>query len=869
MMSGKGNSVYGRGVLLMKSVLVFFAAIVIAQVAVAQRLSEDVDLRLWYTKPAVAWEEALPLGNGKTGAMVFGGVRSERFQLNDNTLWSGFPDPGNNPNGVKYLPLVRKAVEDGDYSLAAQYWKKMQGPYSARYLSMGNLLIDFFHDDQTFTNYSRSLNLNTAIASVRYELHGVTFNRETFISHPDNVMIVRLTASRKESISINAWLTSKLNYTAAPVSDNELVLEGKAPMYVANRDSEPLQIVYDKRDQGEGMKFIIRAKIKIEGGTISRTDSSLLISKADAVIIYLTEGTSFNGYNKSPGLAGRDPDEIASVAMRAAVKKRYEELRSSHLADYQQLFHRVKLDLGKDPEALKLPTDQRMLRLNNGSSDNQLQTLYYQFGRYLLIACSRPGSPPANLQGMWNDHVQPPWGSNYTTNINTEMNYWHSESANLSECHQPLLDFIAALAVNGKETAKINYGIDQGWCAHHNSDIWAKTSPPGGYEWDPRSQARWSCWPMSGAWLSLHLWEHYRFTGDKSFLQNQAWPLMKGAAQFMLAWLTKGPEGYLVTNPSTSPENVFKVNGKENQISMASTMDMAIIRELFNACIQTVDVLGNDNEFKQSLESALSQLYPYHIGQHGQLQEWYKDWDDPTDKHRHLSHLFGLHPGSQITPHHTPELAEAAKQSLIQRGDVSTGWSMAWKINWWARLCDGNHALKILEQGLTYIDPKEKKEQMSGGGTYPNLLDAHPPFQIDGNFGATAGITEMLIQSHAGEIHLLAALPDKWVNGSISGIKARGGFEVSATWSKGRLTSASIISGVGGNCRLRTQYPVRILEVTGKEAVGDNSNSLMKPATKPSYKKSERARQTSAPARQFFVIDFETEKGKKYTIVPK
>ena len=521
----------------MKRVFVFWGTVALMPVIYGQSSNIDADLKLWYNKPAAVWEEALPLGNGKTGTMAFGGVKQERFQLNDNTLWSGFPDPGNNPNGVKYLPLVRKAVENGDYASAAQYWKKMQGPYSARYLPMGNLFLDFLHEDKEIIDYSRSLDLNTAMASVHYKVNGIIFDRESFISYPDKIMVVRLTASRKKSISLNLWLNSKLEYTVAPSSNDQLLLKGKAPMYVANRDSEPLQIVYDRRDGGEGMKFVIQIKVKVEGGAMTKSDSSLLISNADAVTVYVAEETSFNGYNKSPGLAGKDPIAMASANLRAVVQKSYGQLKASHIADYQQLFHRVKLDLGKDPQTLKFPTDQRMLRLNQGMSDNQLQALYYQFGRYLLIACSRPGSPPANLQGMWNDHVQPPWGSNYTTNINTEMNYWHAESTNLAECHEPLFDFIASLSENGKETAKINYGIDQGWCAHHNSDLWAKSSPPGGYEWDPRSQARWACWPMSGAWLSLHLWEHYLFTGDKEFLQNKAWPLMKGAAQFLLAWL--------------------------------------------------------------------------------------------------------------------------------------------------------------------------------------------------------------------------------------------------------------------------------------------------------------------------------------------
>ena len=568
-------------------------------------------------------------------------------------------------------------------------------------------------------------------------------------------------------------------------------------------------------------------------------------------------------------MQGKDPSLEAKANLQKAIAKTYDQLKKNHIADYQSLFNRVKFNLDVNPALVKLPTDKRLMQFAASPIDHQLQVLYYQFGRYLMISSSRPGSPPTNLQGIWNDKVQPPWGSNYTTNINTEMNYWLAENTNLSECHQPLFDFMKELAVNGSKTAKINYDINEGWLAHHNSDIWAKTSPPGGFEWDPKGVPRWSAWLMAGAWFSTHLWEHYLFTGDKIFLKNEAYPLMKGASQFMLQWLIIDPKtGYLVTNPSTSPENTVKINGKEYQLTMASTMDMSIIRELFTATIKSSEILNVDPAFRDELIKATKKLYPYHIGQYGQIQEWFKDWDDPNDKHRHISQLFGLFPGSQITIKNTPELAAASKQSLIQRGDVSTGWSMAWKINWWARLHDGEHAYKILSAAFTYINPNKEKAQMSGGGTYPNLFDAHPPFQIDGNFGATAGITEMLMQSHDGQISLLPALPPEWKNGSIQGIKARGNFEIDLRWNNGQLSESKIISKLGGNCRLRTLQPVKILEVNSIPAKGENSNILLTAYGKTPYEKSSKAKLVEINTTEGYTIDFKTEKGKTYTIIP-
>ena len=787
--------------------------LIVSTFVCAQSAPEPANpLLLQYDKPADKWTEALPVGNGRLGAMVFGRVNEELIQLNEATLWSGGPVAKNvNPKAYEFLAPAREALKAGDYVQASEIVKNMQGYFTEGYLPLGDLQVS-----QTLTgsvsDYARDLNIRDGLTTTRFNVNGINYKREVFASAPGQAIVVRISADKANQISLTASTKSPLRYANSTTSEN-LLLKGRAPSHVdpsyfgANR--EP--IVYDQKDVCKGMRFELAVKPVVKDGQLSIADNKITISNATEVMLLLSAATSFNGFDKCPNSQGKDEQQLVKDYQQKTNGKTYAQLFDEHVKDFRQFFDRVSLQINNDsPSAnASLTTDVRLAEYTAGKPDHALEALYFQFGRYLLISSSRTPDAPANLQGIWNKEVRPPWSSNYTTNINVQMNYWPVETANLSELFSPLNDLIHNLAINGKETAETFYHAP-GWVVHHNSDIWATSNPVGELgKLDPM----WANWYMGSGWLSRHLWEHYQFTGDKKYLK-QIYPILKSAAEFNLAWLQTDKDGRLITMPSTSPENVYYYTDKDGKqqkgnITVAATMDIAIIGDLFGSVISASEILDTDKAFRKKLIASKAKLLPYQIGSKGQLQEWYKDFEEVEPHHRHVSHLYALHPAHEISPLATPDLANAARKTLELRGDDGTGWSLAWKVNMWARLLDGDHAYILFKNMLRLT--REKDNAYAGhGGAYPNLFDAHPPFQIDGNFAGTAGVIEMLLQSQNDEIHLLPALPSAWKSGKVTGLVARGNFVVDINWNKGQLEAANILARKGGKVVIRTHQPASI-----------------------------------------------------------
>lgn len=743
----------------MKKILAFTAILLV--VSCSTRKDNPV-LRLWYDRPSETWNEALPVGNGRLGAMVFGGVGQDRIQFNEETLWTGEPNDYSHKGAVNYLEEIRELLRKGEQDKAHELAMKefMSIPLTQKeYQPFGDIYLDF-PGHEAYSEYSRELDISNAVCRTSYTVNKVQYTREVIASYPGQVIVIHLHADKAGMLNFSVRLDSEHEQSSV------VCIDGKQVLHVAVKNGAL---------QGT-------AGIRVEtDGEVSNEEDIMTIRGAGSATLFLSAATNFISYND----ISRDPEASMEKYMDVVRGHSYAEIKDVHMMDYRELFERFSLDLGSNGRDT-IPTDQRLLRFMESPDDPSLISLYTQYGRYMMIAASRNGTQPSNLQGIWNKDLKPAWGSKYTTNINTEMNYWPAEISNLSECHEPLFKMIEECAETGKRVAEEHYGAE-GWVLHHNTDLWRGTAPI--------NHSNHGMWVSGSGWLSHHLWEHYLFTMDLDFLRERAYPVMKGAATFYLQYLVEDPAtGWLISTPSNSPENGGLVAGP--------TMDHQIIRSLFNACIEASALLGSDEEFAELLGEEVGKIAPNQMGQYGQLQEWLEDVDDPENKHRHISHLWGLHPGKDINWETTPELMEAARQSLLFRGDDATGWSLAWKINFWARLLDGDHAYELIKLQFRPVS-SDNTSYHGGGGSYPNLFDAHPPFQIDGNFGAPAGIIEMLIQSHQSTIDLLPALPSALPRGEITGVCARGGFELSFIWENGVLVDVEVFSKAGEDCNLR------------------------------------------------------------------